>query len=57
MKKLPKISDVLRGNCCETCHNIPQKNTHEWVSQEEFFNKTDAFSERLQQRLIKKLNI
>ena len=57
MKKLPKMSDVLRGNCCETCHNIPQKNTHEWVSQEEFFNKTDAFSERLQQRLIKKLNI
>ena len=25
MKKTPKITDVLRGNYCETCRNIPQK--------------------------------
>ena len=51
------MSGVLRGNCCETCPNIPQKNTYEWVYQEEFFNKTDAFSKSLQQLLINKLNI
>ena len=25
MKKIPKMSGVLRGNCCEICRNIPQK--------------------------------
>ena len=25
MEKIPKMSGVLRGNCCETCRNIPQK--------------------------------
>ena len=25
MEKMPKISGVLRGNCCETCCNILQK--------------------------------
>ena len=25
MQKIPKMSGVLRGNCCETCRNIPQK--------------------------------
>ena len=25
MEKTPKVSDVLRGNCCQTCRNIPQK--------------------------------
>ena len=25
MGKIPEISGVLRGNCCETCHYIPQK--------------------------------
>ena len=43
------MSSVLRGNCCEPCRNNPQKNTYEGVYQEEFFKKTDAFSERLQQ--------
>ena len=52
------MSGVLRGNCCETCRNIPQRKTpYEWVYQEKFFNKTDAFSERLQQFLINKINI
>ena len=41
----------------ETCRNIPQKHLFEWVYQEEFFNKTDAFLERLQQLLINKINI
>ena len=27
MEKIPKISGVLRGNCCEACRNIPKKNT------------------------------
>ena len=35
MVKIPKMSCFLRDNCCETCHNIPQKN------QEELFNKRD----------------
>ena len=43
MEKIPKMSGVLRGNCCDTCSDIPQK----WVYQEEFFNKIDAFSECL----------
>ena len=25
MEKTPKMSGVLRGNCCETCPNISQK--------------------------------
>ena len=25
MEKIPEMSGVLRGNCCEICHNIPQK--------------------------------
>ena len=25
MEKIPKISGVLRGNCCEACRNIPKK--------------------------------
>ena len=37
------MSGILQGNCRETCLNIPQKNTYEWVYQEEVFNKTDAF--------------
>ena len=50
------MSNILRGNCCETCCNIP-KNTYDGVYQGEFFNKTDAFSKRLQQLLINKRNI
>ena len=48
------MSGVLGGNCCATCRNIPQKITYEGVYPEEFFNKIDDFSERLQQLLIKK---
>ena len=33
------------------------KNTYEGVFQEEFFNKTNAFSEGLEQLLINKINI
>ena len=25
MSKMPKLSCVLQGNCCETCRNIPKK--------------------------------
>ena len=25
MEIIPKISGVLRGNCCESCRNIPSK--------------------------------
>ena len=46
------MGGVLRGNCSKTCRSIPQKKY-----QEEVFNKTDAFSERLQQLLINKINI
>ena len=49
---MPKLNGVLRGNRFETCRSVPQKNTYKGVYQEEFFNKTDAFSERLQQLLI-----
>ena len=49
MEAIPKMSGVLRGNCCE--------NTYEGVYQEDFFNKADAFLERLQELLIKKRNI
>ena len=45
--RIPKMSDVLRGNCCETCSNIPQK-------QEEFLNKADVFSKHLQELLLNK---
>ena len=45
MKKIPKMSGVLRGNCCEIV--ISSKKNYEWVYQGEFFNKADAFSERL----------
>ena len=51
------MSGVFRCNCCETCGEIPQKNTYEGIYQKEFFNKPDAFSERQQQLLINKRNI
>ena len=41
------MSGALRVNCCEICRNNPPKNTYEEVYWEEFFNKTDAFAERL----------
>ena len=25
MEKIPKISSILRGNCCEICINIPHE--------------------------------
>ena len=25
MEKIPKMSGVLQGSCCETCRNIPHK--------------------------------
>ena len=53
MEKPPKISCVLGGSYCETCRNIH----YVGVYQGEFFNKTDAFSERRQQLLINKSNI
>ena len=34
-----------------------KKHLYEWVYKEEFFNKTDAFPGRLQQRFINKINI
>ena len=46
------MSGILRGNYYETCRNIPQKTPMNGFYREEFFNKTDAFSERLRQRLI-----
>ena len=49
MKKKTKMNDVLRGNC----RNIPPKRS----KKEEFFNKTDAFLERLQECLINKRDI
>ena len=52
MEKIPKVSCVLRGSCCETCRNI----RYDGVYQEEFFKKT-LFSEPLQQLLINKSNI
>ena len=56
MAKIPKMNGVLRGNCCETCRNIPHKNTYEGVHQEEFSNKTDAFSKCLHNLFINKRN-
>ena len=45
MEEIPKISGVLRGNCCENFRNISHKKTYEEVYQDEFFNKRDSFSE------------
>ena len=42
MEKYTKNEGVLRGNYCETCCNIPRKNTYEW--------------ERLPQRFINRTN-
>ena len=39
MEKIPKMSRVLRGNCCETCRNIPQKEPMKKFYQQEFFSK------------------
>ena len=39
MEKIPKMSGVLRGNCCETCRNIPQKEPMKKFYQQEFFSK------------------
>ena len=50
MEKIPKMSGVLQGSCCETCGNILQKTPMKDFTK----NKTDAFSECLQQRLINK---
>ena len=44
------MSGVLRGSCCEICGNIPQKTPVDEITMK---NKTAAFSERLQQFLIR----
>ena len=36
---------------------VVTKHLYEWNYQEEFFNKTDAFAERLRQLLINKINV
>ena len=48
-EKIPKITGVLRVNCCETCCNIPQE--HLWksllrriLSQDRFFVTSVATS-------------
>ena len=50
------MSGILHGNCCKSCCNIPQTHIYEGVYQEELFNKTDAFLERLHE-LLKEVNI
>ena len=52
MEKIPKMSGVLRGNCCETCRNIPQK-TH----MNGFIKKNSLTRQILQQRITNKRNI
>ena len=51
MKKIPKASGVLRGNCCETCCNISQKTPMNGLTKKNSLTR-HAFSERLQQLLI-----
>ena len=53
--KVPKIKGVLRGNCCETFHNIPQKTPKKEFTRKEFFNALDDFSEHLHQEYLIKL--
>ena len=56
MEKTPKMSGVLRRNCCETCRNFPQKKPTKKFTRKNFFHKTDAFSEGAEQLLMNKRN-
>ena len=40
---MPKATGVLRGNCCETCRNIPQK-----TPMDEFTKKNSLARQTLQ---------
>ena len=57
MQKIPKMSVVFRGNCCETCRNIPQKTPMNGLTKNNPLIRSYAFSECLQQHLINKRNI
>ena len=57
MKKIPKMSGVLRGNCGETCRNIPQKTPMNGFTKKSSLTRRMLFLERLQQLLINKIDI
>ena len=46
------MSGVLRGNCCETCHNIPQKIPTKKFTKKNSLTRQMQFLEQLQQLLI-----
>ena len=48
------MSGVLRGNCCETCHNIPQKIPTKKFTKKNSLTRQMQFLEQLQQLLINK---
>ena len=43
---------VLRGNCCETCRNVPKNTPMKKFTKENFLTRQNAFSEHLQQLLL-----
>ena len=45
MEKIPKMSVVLRGNCCETCRNIPQKTSMKKFTRKNSLTRQMHFSE------------
>ena len=50
MEKIPKMDGVLRGNCCQTCRNIPLKTPMKKLTMKDSLIR-EAFSECLQQLL------
>ena len=46
------MSGFLRDNSCKICRNIPLKRAMKEFTENNFFNKADAFAESLQQLLI-----
>ena len=45
MKQIPKMSGILRGNCCETCRNIPRKTPTNVVSKKNSLTRQMLFRE------------
>ena len=43
MEKIPKIIDVLRGNCCETYRDIPQKTLMKEFTKKKFLTRKKLF--------------
>ena len=57
MEKIPKMSGVLRGNCCETCRNIPQKAPMKKFTMKNSLTRQMLFRNVCSNFLINKINI